>query len=168
MTMDTVWRIVEHIKHEFKKRVTLICGDYLQLVPVRRSQDLVSEVTHAADLMKELGKRCACPVVLAVQARQEVDKYKLPIPHTGDGQWSSRIFQTCDKWFSLWRPVNTHKGKTISIAGQQIEVEENLLVVRKLKERFNKSVQTWPLFFDPRYLKLGELESEATEPTYQF
>ena len=57
---------------------------------------------------------------------------------------------------------------TVKIADQSIEVTENLLVVRKLKERFNKSVQTWPLYFDPRYLKLGELESDAKEPTYQF
>jgi len=169
LTMEAVWRIVEHIKHEFKKKVTLLCGDYLQLVPVARARDLVSEVTHAADLMKELGMRCGCPVVLAVQARQEVDDYKLPIPGTRDGQWSSRIYQTCDKWFSLWRPWNTHQDQeTISIGGKPVQMHENLLVISKLKERFNTSRRTWSMHFDPRYLRLGELESDAKEPTYDF
>jgi hypothetical protein len=134
-------------------------------VPVSKAGDLTAEITHAAGLLKELAKRCKCPLVLGVQARQEVDDYKMKLPSSRDGQWASRIFQTCDKWFSLWRPWITDKGsKPLEIGGKQYEITERLLIVRKLKERFNTPLQTWGLYFAPEWLRLGELETEITEP----
>lgn len=167
LTTDVVWQAIEKIIDEYGRRPTLICGDYLQLVPVSKAADLTSEITHAAGMLKELAKRCKCPIVLGVQARQEVDDYKMKIPTSRDGQWASRIFQTCDKWFSLWRPYITDKdGEPLNIEGKLYPITESLLLVRKLKERFSTPLKTWALHFAPQWLKLAELETEITEPNY--
>jgi len=118
-------------------------------------------------MLKELAKRCKCPIVLGVQARQEVDDYKMKMPTSRDGQWASRIFQTCDKWFSLWRPYITDKdGPPLDIEGKMYPITESLLFVRKLKERFNTPLKTWGLHFAPQWLRLGEQETDITEPNY--
>jgi replicative DNA helicase len=167
LTTDVIWATVEAIIDEYGKTPRLICGDYLQLVPIQRSKDLVSDITHAAGLLKELAKRCKCPLALGVQARQEVDDYKIKLPRSRDGQWASRIYQACDKWFSLWRPWITDKGaKPLKFNDQEYEITENLLIIKKLKERFWKPTQTWAMYFEPQALKLSLMESEAINPNY--
>ena len=170
MTTDVVEQAVRAIYEDYHKKVTLICADYLQLVPVARASDLVFEVTHAADLLKHLGKRCGCPTFIGVQARQEVDDYEIKLPRQRDGQWASRIFQTCDKWFSIWRPWSTDADNQNTIKWlrekQGVEMSESLFLVQKLKERNNKSAAAWCLHFEPQFLKLCELERELTEPVY--
>lgn len=167
MTTNVIWKLVEYVKAHYGLNITLLCADYLQLCPVERARDIAQEVTHAAGLLKELAKRCACPTAIAVQARQEVDDYRIPLPRSRDAQWSSRIYQMCDKWFGLWRPWITHKDKgNVPINGKNIPITENLFVMQKLKERFNETRRTWPLFFQPEYLKLAALESEAKAPVY--
>lgn len=306
MDVDAVARAVTLIKDEWGKEVTLLCADYLQLIPVKRGMDMVAEVTYAAGLLKRLAKALRCPVVVAVQARREVDDRRVKIPELRDGQWAclagdctvrsrwngeavsveeiwrrsldgfpvtslventlqmkpavisairknppepiyrvscgnygtirtnnrhkfytpygwrelqdlgkgdwialskkelchliwqriseivpdgfentydvcvpdlenlvvngfvvhnSRIEQACDKWFSLWRPwVTNGDQKTVKIGYRTYDMSENLLVIRKLKERFNSPRFTEVVHFDPRYIKLAELETEVEEP----
>lgn len=163
MTLDVIWRLCDSMEAEYGRKPTLICADYLQLIPVEHAKDMVSSVTFASGMLKELAMRCACPIFAGVQARQEVDTYKEPIPTSRDGQWASRIYQACDKWFSIVRPwlydVWRKKGK-ISLGGRQYDVEENLFALFKLKERFNKGRDVFPLFFEMEYLRLEEVAAQ--------
>ena len=165
MDIDAVARAVRIIRDEWNKKVTLLCADYLQLIPVGRGMDMTAEVTYAAGLLKWLAKECRCPAVVAVQARREVDDRQVKIPDLRDAQWASRIEQACDKWYSLWRPwVTNADQKTVKVAGENHDITENLLVIRKLKERFNSPRFTMAMHFDPKYVRLTELESEVMEP----
>ena len=169
MTLDVIWKLCDSMEAEYGRKPTLICADYLQLIPVERARDIVSEVTFASGMLKELAMRCACPVLAGVQARQEVDDNKLPIPGTRDGQWASRTLQTCDKWFSIMRPWLYDQFRTkglITIGGQTFDVAENLFLMVKFKERFNKARDLFPLFFDMEYLRLEELTAQNAPPNF--
>jgi replicative DNA helicase len=161
MTTDVIWQLVQSIRWEYDITPTLICLDYLQLIPVRKASDIVTDVTYAAGMIKELAKQCGCPAIVAVQARQEVDDYNVKLARLRDGQWASRIGQTCDKWFSLWRPWITDRGiAPIEINGDNIEISENLFVMQMLKQRFGAANFTFPLYFDIPQLKLCKMELE--------
>ena len=157
---DVIWRCVEKIKAVYKRAPTILCVDYLQLCPVRNPRDYVMEVTNAAGLFKELGRRVGCPVYLAVQARQEVDSYKLPIPSSRDGQWASRIFQAADKWVSIWRPwISFPHLKEIELEnGDRYINSPSLTILRKLKERFAVPRATFVINFSIPELKLISYE----------
>ena len=120
--------------------------------------------------MKEIAQRVGCPAAVAVQARREVDSRDVKIPGLWDAQWSSAIEQTADKFFSLWRPwlTESHTNEmgqqaSVTIDDKVYPVTKNLLIMSMLKQRFEDGRYTWGLHFDPRYLKLCEIEHDVTE-----
>jgi len=89
-----------------------------------------------------------CPVVVGVQAKQELNrqgKGNMDIPGMYDGEESSAIAQRCDRIITLYMPAkNVPVGDFVSFAGQDIQVEENMLFVKIAKQRGGlPSGQTW-------------------------
>lgn len=168
---DVVFRAIETMYEDHNTKPTLLCLDYIQLIPIPHQSDRQRQVLEAAHQAKELAKRVGCPVVVAVQARREVDTRDIKIPGLWDAQWSSGIEQAADKFFSLWRPWLTEphfndagSQNTIRLDGKRYPVTKELLIMAMVKQRFEDGRWTWPLFFDPRYLKLCELETDVEEP----
>lgn len=173
MYPETVFKAIESMEEEFGVRPTLLCIDYIQLIPIPAQADRMKQVIEAAHRVKEIAKRLGCPAVVATQARREVDERTIKIPEQHDAQWSSSIEQTCDKFFGLWRPwvtephFSTGGGpNTIEIDGRQVEITKELLVVSLRKQRFEDGAWTWPLHFQPEYLKLCEMEMRHVEPDW--
>ena len=161
MTPDVVLQAIESMREDFGVRPTLMLFDYLQLIPIPNARERVQQVTEAPIRIKEVALRVGAPAVAGVQASRDVDNRAEKLAEIRDAQWASSIEQTADKVFSLWRPARTEPpGKFIETeSGQRLEVTEQLLLIRMLKQRMDRARFTWKMHFDPVYLRLAELET---------
>jgi replicative DNA helicase len=173
LTPENVWRTIQVIQEEYKRTITLLCFDYLQIVPIGHARDRIQAVTEVPIRVKELAMAIGCPVVLAAQAGRQVDGYQWPIPALADCQWGSSIEQAADLVLSLWRPFNTY-GDTdeqipIVCDGKETmyPVTDKLLVMRMVKQRFKAGHHTWPLYLDPETLEMGYMAVEK-EPLLEW
>jgi replicative DNA helicase len=168
MTPELVLSSIECMQEDHGVKPSLMLFDYLQLIPTSTPKDRVQQVTEMPILLKELAMRVGAPAVAAVQAARAVDNREEPIPQEQDAQWASSIEQTCDKIFGLWRPIKTHDtDQVIELGNMQYEVNENLLIIRMLKQRGERGRHTWGMYFDPALIKLAELETDVdSKPEY--
>ena len=159
LTPEHVYRTIQLMREEYHREITLLCFDYLQIVPVEHARDRKEQVAEVPIRVRELAQRIGCPVVLAAQASREVDNYKWPIPTLSDCQWSSSIEQAADLVLALWRPYNTYGpgAEDIKINDEFYPVTDKLLVMRMLKQRFKAGHRTWPLYLDPETLQMGTM-----------
>jgi len=165
MTTEVVFRAIERMKEDYGKTPTLLCMDYIQIVPIDVVADRVTQVSEAIIRVKELAMRVGCPVWLGAQAGRQVDIRNIKIPQPGDVQWSSAVEQTVDKYFGVWRPWLTEPRDTpIKINGEMIDVTQELLILEMSKQRFEQAGFMWPLHFAPQYLKLCEYELRQAPP----
>ncbi|HUX31558.1 MAG TPA: Hint domain-containing homing endonuclease, partial [Thiobacillus sp.] len=143
MYPETVFQAIESMADDYGVRPTLLCFDYIQLVPIPRQGDRQKQVIEAAHGCKELAKRAGAPAAVAVQARREVDERNVKIPGLWDAQWSSSIEQAADKYFGLWRPWQTERHKDANGGpmyvdggnGTRYEVKPTLLFMTMHKQR---------------------------------
>jgi len=156
LTPAHVYNTIEVIRQEYNRKISLLCIDYLQLVPVEHARDRIQQVTEVPIRLKELAMRIGCPVVLAAQASREVDNYRTPIPTLADCQWASSIEQTADLVLGLWRPFNTYGpgAEPLPLNNELYPVTDKLLVIRMLKQRFEQGHWTWPISFCPETLDM--------------
>lgn len=169
MTPDVVLGAIESMAADFGIRPVLLLFDYLQLIPVERAGERLQQVTEATIRIKEVAQRVGAPAVAAVQASRDVDTRQVKLAESYDAQWSSSIEQTSDKMFALWRPARTQelKGKLVEMEdGHRYAVTDSLLLLRMLKQRFDRGRYTWAMHFDPAYLKLAELETRTINNAY--
>jgi len=171
MTVSAVYEAIEAMQADYDVTPVLVLLDYVQLIPVTKANERVLQVTEAVIRAKELAQRAAVPIVAGVQARREVDGYKQPIPEKADAQWASGIEQTVDKLFGLWRPCLSpgFENKLIEIDGVpgSYPVNQNLIIMRMLKQRGEDGRRTWALHFAPQYLRLCELEINNAREGWQ-
>ena len=159
MTPDAVLSAIESMRDDFGVRPTLLLFDYVQLIPIERAVDRVTQVTEVPVRIKEVALRVGAPAIIGIQAGREVDKRTNKIPEMGDCQWGSSIEQVLDKLFAVWRPFLTEpNGAAIELDGKRFTVNERLLILRLLKQRWERGRWTWGLHFAPEYLQLAELE----------
>lgn len=166
MTFDRVIESLEYIEREWQKKPAIIVLDYVQIIPIEKSAERVAQVTEAIMRTKELANRFACPILVGVQARRDVDEKKNKIPGAGDCQWASAIEQVADKLIGLWRPILTEEEGAIvgKYNGSPILATKTLLVARLLKQRFGPAGNTFNLYFEPEYLRLEEMRFDDIQP----
>jgi len=162
MTPETVLDAIKYIQDKHQRQVVLMTFDYVQLIPVTGGGSKTEQVTAAVPMIKNLALEIGAPAIIAVQASRDVDSLKFKIPQMHHAQWASIIEQACDKVFSFWRPWQTEEqGATINLGptyGNEQPVSANLLIVAMLKQRFGLGHKIWPMYFDPAYLKLAQME----------
>lgn len=164
MTVDYVYEAVESMWDDYKVKPVLMCLDYVQIMPTASSgkADRIFQVHEAVNNAKQLAIRMGLPIVIGVQAGRTVDTYKNPIPTMSDAQWSSSIEQVVDKLIAVWRPAKTHdpdKEPYITIAGTEYKNDDELFVVKLLKQRFDAGFGTWAVKFKPQTLQLWDYET---------
>jgi len=167
MTPDVVLGAIETMENDFGVQPSLLLFDYMQLIPVTHARDRVQQVTEVPHLIKELALRVGAPAIVGVQAGRDVDDRVSKIPELRHAQWASSIEQTSDKVFALWRPWQTEPPDSapVELEGKSYVVNEQLLIIRMLKQRGDSGRWTWAMYFHPAYLKLAELEiRNATAP----
>lgn len=161
---DVVFKAIEQAVEEWGIKPTLMLFDYVQIIPARNVSEKVLQVSMSAELVKELAKRVGCPGVMGAQARREVDDREFKMPTIRDAQWASAIEQVTDKFFGVWRPWLTDPDKPpITVGGQKYPIVENLMVLQMGKQRFGEAGMSWGMHFDPRYLRLCEMELRHEE-----
>lgn len=159
MTIENVYRALRSFEEDYNTKIELIILDYIQIIPVEGARDRTTQVGEAINASKELAIDCGCPIVIAVQAKADVDKYDLKIPGAGDTQWASAIGQVCDKEIGMWRPVLTEEeGAVIDIGSKEIKVTQNLMIARISKQRMAPAGYTFVLNFAPEYVRLADME----------
>jgi len=52
--------------------------------------------------------------------------------------------------------------------GKRYAVNEKLMIIRMLKQRFGPGRDTWAMYFDPAFLKLAELETRQENQPLDF
>lgn len=159
MTFDKVVESLNYMEREWNQKPALIAIDYVQIIPIEKSAERVTQVTEAIMSTKELAKRFGCPILIGVQARREVDERKSKLPTAGDCQWASAIEQVADKLFSLWRPILTEEEGAIvgKLNGSPVLATPTLLVAKLIKQRFGPAGHVFNLYFAPEYLRLEEM-----------
>jgi len=162
---DAVCTAIELAVEEFGITPTLLCLDYIQIIPVREATEQVMQVLYAAKRAKELAKRIGVPAFVGAQARREVDDQEFKIPTTRDAQWASIIEQVTDKFIGLWRPwLTDREKKPIPVGGAEVPITENLIIIQMSKQRFGPAGFTWAKHFNPAQLELCDLELRREEP----
>jgi len=165
MTAEVVYNAIETMQEDFGIHPTLLLMDYLQIMPVKSHRDRIAAVAEAPVRIKELILTVGVPAFVGIQASREVDTMAVKLPGQRHCQWGSSAEQGFDKLFSLWRPFLTEgEGAIIEMeTGQQYNVIPELLLVRKLKERFAPGRATVAMWFEPQTLKLAELELRSID-----
>lgn len=166
MTIDYVYAAVEAMQETYGIRPALLCLDYVQIMPVKNTRDKVGEVDEAIRNAKELAIRVGLPVIIGVQARRDVDGYRNPIPTMADAQWSSSIEQVADKQLALWRPIKSHdptEKPEVKVGRYRFTNEEDLFVVRLLKQRFDVGYGAWAVRFKPQTLEVFDYDLSQYE-----
>lgn len=158
MTIEAVYESIRAMRYEYNFEPVMICLDYLQIIPVTDNKaDRTKQVTEATIQAKHLAMEIGAPIVAGVQARRETDSHKVAIPTMADAQWSSAIEQTADKQLSLFRPSKVmDTGESIEVGGRSYEVNENLLVLKLLKQRFDVGYGAWAIQFEPQTLTVTD------------
>ena len=159
MTFDRIVESLEYVEREWNKKPAIVALDYVQIIPIEKAAERVTQVTEAIMRTKELAMRLACPILVGVQAGRAVDDRRVKIPNASDCQWASAIEQVADKLFSLWRPILTEEEGAIvgKYQGSPVLATKTLLIAKLLKQRFGPAGQVFHLYFEPEHLKLEEM-----------
>lgn len=164
MKVEYVYAAVESMRQDYGVRPTLLCLDYVQIIPVDNAREKIEQVENAIQQAKQLAIRTGIPVIVGVQAGRKVDDYRHPIPTMADAQWSSSIEQVADKLLALWRPIRTFvpdDKPTINIKGVEYTNDEELFVVRILKQRFGVGFGSFAIRFLPQTLAVHDYDTKG-------
>ena len=156
--VDHVYEAIQAMRNEYGKRPVLLLLDYVQIIPVSTGGKKFEQVSQAVTLTKELLMNLGVAGIAGVQASRDVDKYAAKIPTMSDAQHSSEIEQRADKQIALWRPIKDITEPTINIAGKEYTVDDDLLVIRLLKQRFDVGFGTFPVRFKPQTLEMFDYD----------
>lgn len=141
--------------------------DFLQYIgdddnlPV--SEKKGSEVTKNFMMCKALAMAFKTVVLVCVQANRRVDGYDgLKYPTMSDCEWSGAIEQVSNKVYSFTMPAKyMDLGDIVVCNGFKYEITDNLLAVRKLKEKYARCDKR-----DFYMLEINPMTSEfCTAPT---
>ena len=147
--------LVELKKQGYK--IASVFIDFLQYIgdddnmPV--SEKKASEVTKNFMMCKALAMAFKTVVVVCVQANRRVDGYEgLRFPTMNDCEWSGAIEQVSNKIYAFTMPAKyMDLGGVFNCNGFKYEVTDDLLIVRKLKEKYAPCDKTdfYPLKINP-------------------
>lgn len=146
---------------EWQPKIAAIFFDYLQAFPIdpevkSASKDNQRRLQVREDIyrLRKAAAHFACPVFVAIQAKQRLDGANEPImlPGIYDGEESSSIAQRLDRVITLWMPKQTHPvGTTINFGADWFRVEENQLWIKVAKQRGGlPSGKVWRCIIDFR------------------
>jgi replicative DNA helicase len=150
LTLDVVGRALMLIREEFGLKPRAIFLDYLQQIDPGEGENRRMQVFHNVDRCKDMSLGMACPVVLGCQASRSLYGETWGVPRMHDGLETSNIEHTTDKMLGVWMPKTSHEiGKVLSAQGKQIEVTENLLILKLNKQKMGPAGRWWCLYVDP-------------------
>lgn len=168
MTIERVYDGIRAIWKEWRMLPSVMFFDYLQDIPVPDEKDRHTQVTAAMRLISRLAVQAKCPALVGVQANARVDDYAVPIPTMKDTEWSAVIEQKCYTILALWRPIKSlplhvDANKFVEVGGVTYPNSDELLVIKLLKQRFDKGYGIWGVKFDPNMMTLSDYELTSVD-----
>jgi replicative DNA helicase len=153
LTVEQLYREVVQIEKDGHGRPSLILVDYLQILEVEgRPGQKNEQVSAALQTLKKMSRFFGCPIVLAVQAKESVDKNSPPIPQVGDSYYSSEVAHYSDVMMSLYYPFrygDEVHGGYLNWKGTNYPVDPTKLCLQLLKQRKGHGREFWMLDIDP-------------------
>lgn len=171
ITLDHVLEAVEAIETGAgvaQRKVVSLLLDYVQLIDVPGTRDRTERTAEAIVGIKNLGMRLDIPAFVGAQAGRQVDSYQVKLAGPADGQHSSQIEQHVDFGYSIWRPIRTEpyderNPQDLQVYGRTITLHPRLMLMSNWKQRGDDVGGWWPLYMQPEFLRLGEMELELEE-----
>lgn len=164
MTMEIVFEAIRSIRHEYKFEPTLVCLDYLQIIPSERRMTRQDEVFAATRGAKQLGMDLGVPIIGGVQASRKSEERGGQMPTMADAQWGSIIEQTVDKKLALLKAIKVHDdGEIIPMGGHNYIVDEHTTIVKNLKQRMEKGYGIWAVHFEMDTLEMNDYTTTKLE-----
>lgn len=156
-TADWLFETIQALHYDYKLSVKALFLDYLQIIPVPDERNRTDQVTAASKSAKSLAKEIGCPVFAGVQAGRAVDSRGEKIPEWSDAQHASAIEQDSTKQLALAHPAKIHDlGDKIDIGKYSYEIDDNLTIVRILKQRGERGAGTFGVNIDPVNLEISD------------
>lgn len=163
MFVDLLFEEIERIKDEHGVKPTLICFDYLQRMPVRKGDQRNLQVGEAIIQASYMAKAVACPILLGVQAKAEVDHRDNKIPTMGDTYYSAELAHVVDKHFGIMKPIKHYErghmlGFTFDGKQHHIPVDDNTLLIQLDKQRLEQGMRRFAISFDMARMKMSDFD----------
>jgi len=164
LTLSAIGQALMYIREEFGVKPRIVFLDYLQLMQSEGGEDRRMQIFRNVQRSKDMALAMACPVVLAVQANRETYNEAWGVPRITSGLESSAIEHTSDKSLGVWMPKTTHEvGKQLVVKEATLEVTENLLILKLLKQKMGPAGKWWSLYVDPAHNLIAEMEIEHVD-----
>jgi len=160
LTLTNIAQALMMLKSEFGLTPYAIFLDYLQQIETETGEDRRMQVFYNVYRCKDMSLAMACPVILGSQAGRQAYDSNWGIPPITSSLESSNFEHTCDKILGTWLPIKSYEeGEVVQTKGKthSIEVSQNLLVVKLMKQKFGPAGDWWPLYVDPARNLIGEL-----------
>jgi hypothetical protein len=153
LTAEQILREVKVIAERTGKRPSLIVLDYLQILDIEAGHELRNmKISEALQILKRIAQHVGAPLIIAAQAKEEVDNLPIPIPRAGHAYFSSEIFHVSDVQVSLyypWKNERCQEAGRAQLPGRSLPLTRNLLWLQLLKQRHGEGFAGWPLHVDP-------------------
>lgn len=145
LTMTDVFDAMRYIEDVQKKKVRLVCLDYLQRIS---RADVKADSTRGGfveimDRVKDLALSFNTCVVIGSQIGRDVRERKWKMPQVHDAQETSNFEQTSDGILSLWMPCKTERiGESLipkTGASPEVHVTDRLMLIQISKQKKGKA-----------------------------
>jgi len=164
LTLTAVGMGLNFIKREFGYKPRIIFLDYLQQIEPEEGEDRRLQTFYNVHRCKDMTLAMACPVVMGIQVGRDVYRESWGVPGIATGLESSNIEHTSDKSLGTWMPKTTHElGKRLDVKGVSMEVTENLLVLKVLKQKMGPAGKWWPLHVNPAINEIAPMDVHHRE-----
>lgn len=166
LSMTDIANALTYIVDEQGKKPILIVLDYLQRINRADERSIDARIAYmgVVDRIKDMAIAFSTPVILGCQAGRQVLDRKWKQPHIEDGQETSNVEQSADKFISIWMPKTTEAvGSKITYPGTSIsyEVDEHLMIIELLKNKWGAAPRTFPIYAEPEIGRLWKRDSST-------
>lgn len=153
--------IMEYVVDSQQVTPSLIVLDYVQRI--RRENEKTREgFMEIVDRAKDMALAFHCPVILGSQAKRDVKERRWRLPQLDDGQETSNLEQSADKFLSVWLPKNDYPtGETVEFGDTWIQVTDNLLVLGIMKQKFGPAPRILQLHVEPQVNEIYPVERKS-------
>jgi replicative DNA helicase len=158
LSMTDAARMLEYIVDVQRVNPVLIVLDYLQRIRLE-STVLREGYMDIVNRAKDMALAFHCPVMLGSQAGRQVKDRNWKLPQVSDGQETSNLEQSSDKFISLWMPKNDFaRGETIEYGNQWFTITDNLLILGIMKQKFGPAPRILQLHVEPEVNEIYPVE----------
>jgi replicative DNA helicase len=164
LSMTDVALALEYIVDVQKKKPVLILLDYLQRINRSdcKSADNRFAYMDIVDRIKDMALAFTTPVILGCQAGRNTQDKEWRMPNIDDGQETSNIEQSADKFVSVWMPKTNlapgHKLEIPGTGGMKVPVSDNLFLLELWKNKYGKAPRLFGLYAKPEIGRLYKLD----------